>query len=169
MGSSTMGPSTAVPTAPIRRGSGGSKIGRDALSRSGLSRFRDRSGPTSSEARDGEAIQGGHIYVATPDHHLTLQDGTVRVIHGPKENRHRPAIDPLFRSAAHVYGPRVVGVVLSGLLNDGTAGLLVMLGRLPEALRFLAAAETPYRVDISPALQADLEALRRTLEAAQSG
>jgi two-component system chemotaxis response regulator CheB len=79
-----------------------------------------------TEARDGEAIRGGHIYVAAPDHHLTLQDGTVRVTHGPKVNRHRPAVDPLFRSAAHTYGPRVVGVVLSGQLNDGAAGLLAV-------------------------------------------
>lgn len=86
-----------------------------------------RKGPLpATEARDGEAILGGHIYVAPPDRHLTLQDGTVRVSLGPKENRHRPAIDPLFRSAAHAYGPRVVGVILSGMQNDGTAGLLAV-------------------------------------------
>jgi two-component system chemotaxis response regulator CheB len=86
-----------------------------------------RRGPLpATEARDGEAIRLGHISVAAPDHHLTLQDGIIRVVHGPKENRSRPAIDPLFRSAAHAYGPRVAGVILSGLLNDGTAGLLAV-------------------------------------------
>jgi two-component system chemotaxis response regulator CheB len=79
-----------------------------------------------TEAWDGEPIRGGHSYVAAPDRHLTIEDGTLRVVHGPKENRHRPAIDPLFRSSAHVYGLRVVGVGLSGLLNDGTAGLLAV-------------------------------------------
>lgn len=77
-------------------------------------------------AVDGEAIQKGRIYVAPPDHHLLLQDSVMRLSHGPKENYCRPAIDPLFRSAAENYGARVAGVVLSGALYDGTAGLIAI-------------------------------------------
>lgn len=76
-----------------------------------------------STAEDGEAIEPGRIYIAPGDQHLLLQDGVVRLGHGPRENMSRPAIDPLFRSAAMIYGPRVIGVVLSGRLNDGSAGL----------------------------------------------
>lgn len=79
-----------------------------------------------TQAQDGEEIMDGHIYVAPPDNHLLLEEGSVRVVHGPRENRHRPAIDPLFRSAANEYGSRVVGVILTGALDDGTAGLLAI-------------------------------------------
>lgn len=79
-----------------------------------------------ADAVDGEAIAPGRIYVAPPDHHLLLEPGRVRVTKGPKEHRFRPAVDPLFRSAAVAYGPRVVGVVLSGALDDGAAGLQVI-------------------------------------------
>lgn len=72
---------------------------------------------------DGEPIERGRIYVAPSDHHMLLERGYIRIAKGPKENRFRPAIDPLFRSAAYVYGPRVIGVVLTGGLDDGTAGL----------------------------------------------
>src|SRR5687768_14648135 len=72
---------------------------------------------------DGEKIKPGLIYVAPPDHHMLLEGTSVLVKKGPEENRFRPSIDALFRSAAYVYGSRVIGIVLSGLLNDGTSGL----------------------------------------------
>lgn len=82
--------------------------------------------PTSTGS-DGALIQHRHIYVAPPDHHLLIDaSGRMQVKRGPKENRSRPAIDPLFRSAAASYGPRVIGVILTGALNDGTAGLYMV-------------------------------------------
>lgn len=77
-----------------------------------------------SHAVDSAEIEPGRIYIAPPDRHLLIKPQYMRVVFGPKENRFRPAIDPLFRTAALAYGERVVGVVLSGALNDGTAGLI---------------------------------------------
>jgi two-component system chemotaxis response regulator CheB len=74
-------------------------------------------------AMDNAEIENGRVYVAPPDFHLLIESKHMRVVSGPKENRHRPAIDPLFRSAAAAYGSRVIGVILTGSLDDGTAGL----------------------------------------------
>ena len=76
-----------------------------------------------TQAIDGQPIERGHVYVAAPDRHLLLVDRTIRLGEGPRENMVRPAIDPLFRSAALSFGPRAVGVVLTGMLNDGASGL----------------------------------------------
>ena len=76
-----------------------------------------------AHAFDMEEIKPGRIYVAPPDRHLIIENGRVRVTRGPKENRFRPAVDPLFRSAAYHYGPNVTGIILSGALDDGTSGL----------------------------------------------
>jgi two-component system, chemotaxis family, protein-glutamate methylesterase/glutaminase len=92
--------------------------------RSVLPRVLAEAGPLpAAHPRDREPIARGRVYVAPPDHHMLLENGHVRIARGPRENRFRPAVDPLFRSAAYVYGPRVVGVVLTGALDDGTSGL----------------------------------------------
>jgi two-component system, chemotaxis family, protein-glutamate methylesterase/glutaminase len=76
-----------------------------------------------AHAVDGEPIRTGRIYVAPPGMQTYLRGHRLSVERGPRENLHRPAIDPLFRTAAHYYGPRVIGVIVSGALDDGTAGL----------------------------------------------
>jgi two-component system chemotaxis response regulator CheB len=78
---------------------------------------------------DGEPLRPACIYVAPPDHHLLVEPERVRVTRGPKENRFRPAVDALFRSAAYAFGSRVIGVVLSGYLDDGAAGLWAVKDR----------------------------------------
>src|SRR5215207_568563 len=89
-----------------------------------LAHILDRAGPLpAANASNRGRIHPGRVYVAPPDMHLLLEPGVMRLTRGPKENRFRPAVDPLFRSAAAVYGPRVVGVVLTGGLDDGTSGL----------------------------------------------
>lgn len=77
-------------------------------------------------AEDGQALQGGRIYLAPPDRHLLVEDNRLRVVFGPKQNWHRPAINPLFLSAAKLHGRRACGVILSGMLDDGTIGLMAI-------------------------------------------
>src|SRR5262245_60604245 len=74
-------------------------------------------------AKDGMAIEAGQVYIAPPNRHLLVSEGRLILGYGPRENHSRPAIDPLFRSAAASRGPRVIGVVLSGKLDDGASGL----------------------------------------------
>jgi len=76
-----------------------------------------------SNAIDGEDIKLNHIYVAPPDHHLLLERGSIKLSKSAKENMFRPSVDPLFRSAAENYGDHVIGIILSGALDDGTSGL----------------------------------------------
>lgn len=83
-----------------------------------------RAGPLPARhARQGDPLEPGSVAIAPPDHHLLVVDGHLHLSRGPKENLARPAIDVLFRSAAEVYGAQVIGVLLSGMLNDGSSGL----------------------------------------------
>jgi two-component system chemotaxis response regulator CheB len=92
-----------------------------------LAAILERAGPLPAVCvSNTEIIRPGRIYVPAPDHHLIVQSGVARATRGPKENRFRPAIDPLFRSAAQSYGRRVIGVILTGDLDDGAAGLAVV-------------------------------------------
>ncbi|WP_258045730.1 chemotaxis protein CheB [Mesorhizobium sp. NBSH29] len=105
--------------------------------RSELPELLNSAGPLPAKhAEDGETIHPGRIYVAPPDRHMIVADGRLRLLRGPKENCARPAIDPLFRSAAEHYGTDALGVILSGNLNDGTLACLKSSGaaasRLPK-------------------------------------
>lgn len=100
-----------------------------------LPRLLSRVGRISAiHPKDGEVIQKGRIYVAPPDFHMIVDAGRLRIVRGPRENHNRPAIDPTFRSAAVAYGRRVIGVILTGLLDDGTAGLMVVRAHGGEAI-----------------------------------
>jgi len=81
------------------------------------------------QATEGERIESGRIYVAPPDRHLQVAENHIHLTRGPKEGLHRPSINVTFRSAAMTYGPRVIGVLLSGMLDDGAAGLWEIANR----------------------------------------
>ncbi len=111
-----------------------------------LARIIDRSGPLPAvTAEDGAALEPGRFYVAGPNRHLLVEDHRVVLSQGPTENRHRPAINALFRSVALAFGPRAIGVLLSGLLDDGVLGLGAIrarggttIGQTPEDALFPA-------------------------------
>jgi two-component system, chemotaxis family, protein-glutamate methylesterase/glutaminase len=108
-------------------------MGLGALSR--LPEILTRRGPLrATHALHGEELEHRRIYVAPPDMHLILRPGYMHVVRSAKENGNRPSVDTLFRSAASVYGPRVIGVVLSGYMDCGTAGLMSIKARGGVAL-----------------------------------
>lgn len=95
--------------------------------RTALDAILARAGPLpASFARDGDPISAGEVRIAPPDHHLLIRGGCLRLHDGPRVNNHRPAIDTLFRSASRSHGSSLVGVVLSGVLDDGSMGLLAV-------------------------------------------
>ncbi len=101
-----------------------------AFSASNLPRILDRAGPLKADhARDHDPLVVGRIYVAPPDFHLLAMREDVRVVRGPHENNHRPAIDPLFRSVALAFGPAAIALVLTGALDDGAAGAAAVTAR----------------------------------------
>ncbi len=88
--------------------------------------LNDSGSLTCVHAKDKQAFKGGHIYLAPSDQHMLIVKGKILVTKGARENRSRPAIDPLFRSAAVAYGNRVIGIILTGYLDDGTSGMMAI-------------------------------------------
>ncbi|OON71111.1 chemotaxis protein CheB [Hymenobacter sp. CRA2] len=89
-----------------------------------LARLLDAVAPLPvKQPHNGETVEPGTIYIAPADRHMLVENDRILITHGPKENKFRPSIDALFRSVAYSYGPRVIGVVLTGYLDDGTSGL----------------------------------------------
>ncbi len=92
-----------------------------------LVRVLDEAGPLPcQQGANGQQFEKGRIYLAPSDRHMLIDDGHVLITKGARENRSRPAIDPLFRSAAVAYGNRVIGVILTGFLDDGTSGMMAI-------------------------------------------
>ncbi|GAA4668391.1 chemotaxis protein CheB [Amycolatopsis sacchari] len=131
-------------------------------------------------ARHGGKLRPGHIYTAPPDHHLLVDDGRMMLSRGPTENGHRPAIDATLRSAAQARGAGVIGVILSGSLDDGTSGLSVVKARgglavvqdPKEAIYPGMPASALMRVDVDlvlPAAQMGAELARRVRESVEGG
>ena len=108
-------PCAILVTTHIGAGIGGKSYMADILSKAGPMPAR--------HPVDGEKIKNGVIYIAPPDQHMTIAHDEIRLQRGPKENMSRPAINPLFRSVAHSFGTRAAGIILSGMLDDGVAGL----------------------------------------------
>lgn len=98
-------------------------VSRDSSAQNIVEIFQRQTSLSCEVAADGAPIQGGHLYLAPPDHHLILSNGQMSVTSGAYENKHRPSVDVLFRSAAVAYGNRVIGIILTGTLEDGTSGM----------------------------------------------
>src|SRR3954447_6822600 len=119
-----------------------------------------------ADAVDGETIRPNRIYLCVPDRHLLVAGDKIRLSRGPKENHSRPSVDALFRSAAYSCGARVIGVVLTGQLDDGTAGLWAIKDRGGRAI-VQDPAEAAYRSMPQSALKQN--AVDYTLEVADMG
>lgn len=141
-------------------------------------RFRQVSKLPIESPEGDQAIEDGHVYVGRPDRHLIVKQGKVIASRGPRENLWRPAIDVLFRTAAVAYGPRVIGVLLSGELDDGTAGLqaIKMCGGVavvqdPDDTVYCAMPQTALsNLDVDHRVRlAEMPALLARLVAASSG
>jgi two-component system, chemotaxis family, protein-glutamate methylesterase/glutaminase len=105
-------------------------IHRPPMYESQLARLLDRrSTLTVLEPTDSEPVEAGKVYLAPRDHHMVFAESVIRLHRGPQQHRFRPAVDPLFLSAAEVYGPRVVGILLSGGGADGVRGLIGIKAR----------------------------------------
>jgi two-component system chemotaxis response regulator CheB len=101
-------------------------LSRHSIGEMLVSRLQKETSLTCKMPRHGETIKANHVYMARPDHHLMVKDNKILLGKGPMENRYRPSIDSLFRSAAASYGPRVIGIILTGMLEDGAGGMLAI-------------------------------------------
>ena len=142
-----------------------------------LATLLGRAGPLPAHfAEDGQSIRRGEILLAPADMHMLIDGDEVRVTHGPRENGFRPAIDPLFRTAARSYGSRVIGVILSGALDDGTHGLqqikrhggLALVQHAEEALFSSMPLSALRNVEVDHVLRLD-ELARKIVEATGHG